>query len=359
MSIATEVARIKSSTATIRSKYVELGIAESTDKITDLATASSQIENKGAITATVPEGSTYTIPKGYHNGSGTVTGAPPAASSVVQKWLNLGMSSNTEPAPYSISLEKQYPGKAPTSFETWEKRLEAYKFFDGNLEEKIEFSNYGDQAAGYNYLIVDFGRPVTLKGHRIYHSSISGVTMRADVWHEGTWYVRKLPAFTLKDTPNPEQYVMSEPVTCSKVRYYVQKSDGSAGGLSGYEIEFLIEESLSKYSLQSTKTVIPTTQQQAVTPDNGYYGLSGVTIDPIPENYQDVSVVSATADDVLSGKVILDRTGVVTAGTMANNGDISQELDGISNASATVAAGYCEESTISLDDTIEQALAEI
>lgn len=359
MSIVSELARIKSSTATIRSKYVELGIAESTDKITDLATASDQIENKGAVTATVPEGTTYTIPKGYHNGSGTVTGVAPPASSVVQKWLNLGMTSNTTPSPYTISLEKQRPAWVSSSFETWSKRLEAYKFFDGDREENAYISNFGDQDAGYTYLVVDFGRPVSIKGHRIYHSSIRGTTMHCDVYQDGTWHVDKLSPFTLHATSNPEENIMTAPVTCSKIRYYGVKDDGSCGALQGFEIEFLIEESLNKYSLQSTKTITPTTQQQAVTPDDGYYGLSGVTIDPIPTNYQDVSVVSATADDVLSGKVILDRTGTLTAGSMANNGDISQEMDGVSNASIAVAAGYCEESAISLDDTIEQALAEI
>ena len=72
--IATEIARIQTDRNTIRTKLVELGMAESTSNLDALATAIDGIENRGAVSATVQEGSTYTIPKGYHNGSGTVSG---------------------------------------------------------------------------------------------------------------------------------------------------------------------------------------------------------------------------------------------------------------------------------------------
>jgi hypothetical protein len=74
MSVATEISRIQTARNTIRSKAVELGIGTSTDDLTKLATEIDGIENRGAVSATVQEGDTYTIPKGYHNGSGTVSG---------------------------------------------------------------------------------------------------------------------------------------------------------------------------------------------------------------------------------------------------------------------------------------------
>ena len=74
MSIATEISRIQTGRNTIRSKLVELGLAQSADGLDKLATAVEGIENRGAVSATVQEGDTYTIPKGYHNGSGTVSG---------------------------------------------------------------------------------------------------------------------------------------------------------------------------------------------------------------------------------------------------------------------------------------------
>lgn len=74
MSTATEITRLQTARNTIRDKLIEFGLATSTTKLDALATAVDGIENKGAVSASVQEGSTYTIPKGYHNGSGTVSG---------------------------------------------------------------------------------------------------------------------------------------------------------------------------------------------------------------------------------------------------------------------------------------------
>lgn len=74
MSIATEISRIQTARNTIRAKAVELGIGTSADTLDKLATEIEGIENRGAVSAKVQEGDTYTIPKGYHNGSGTVSG---------------------------------------------------------------------------------------------------------------------------------------------------------------------------------------------------------------------------------------------------------------------------------------------
>lgn len=74
MSIATEISRIQANKNTIRAKLVELGMATSTDNLDTLAAAIDDLINQGAVSVTVQEGDTYTIPAGYHNGSGTVSG---------------------------------------------------------------------------------------------------------------------------------------------------------------------------------------------------------------------------------------------------------------------------------------------
>ena len=174
MSTATEITRLQTARNTIRNKMVNLGLGTSTDLLDDLATEIDGISNQGAVSATVQEGDTYTIPAGYHNGSGTVSGV--------------------------------------------------------------------------------------------------------------------------------------------------------AGG--------------GNYTLQS-KSVTPTKSQISVAPDSGYYGLSGVTVGAIPEAYQDVSSVTATAGDVLATKIIVESDGTVTPGTMANNGAVSKTLDtGTGNQTYTVPSGF-------------------
>lgn len=79
MSVSEQLARIQADKSKLKNKAVELGIADSTANLDALATAFEGVENRGAVSAQVQEGDTYTIPKGYHNGSGTVSGVSAAA----------------------------------------------------------------------------------------------------------------------------------------------------------------------------------------------------------------------------------------------------------------------------------------
>lgn len=74
MSTQTEITRLQNARNTIRNKMVALGLGTSTDKYDDLAAEINGIKNQGAVDASVKEGESYTIPAGYHNGSGTVKG---------------------------------------------------------------------------------------------------------------------------------------------------------------------------------------------------------------------------------------------------------------------------------------------
>ena len=190
--IAAKIADIKTSRDTLRTKFADLGIAGNSAKLSDIAAASSGIINRRNISASVHEGETYTIPQGYHNGSGTVSGI--------------------------------------------------------------------------------------------------------------------------------------------------------SGG--------------NNYTLQQ-KTVMPSKSRQSVTPDSDYYALSGVTVEPIPDIYKDVSSVTASASDILSDKVIISSNGTPVTGTMKNNGSVTAVMDGLSSVSVTVPAGYTSGGNISLSNDIERMLSEI
>lgn len=350
MSIQTEVTRIKSATVDIRSKYVELGIAQSTDKIDALATASQQIENQGAVTATVPEGSTYTIPKGYHNGSGTVTGIAPAADATVETWETPDMTSENTPAPYEVSGSGEIDGHY------------CWMAFDGNANTYWA----SNAMTGSNSHSIS----LTLPGNAM----ITGVRLTPASGDETVNFpsVVRVAINDAEDPVDGQSFSLSEPVAGvgqevtfdPVVGNYIELTfdedeEYRNRPIAIAEIEIRTKESVSKYSLQSTKIVTPTSQQQNVTPDSGYYGLSSVTVNPIPGSYKDVSIVTANAEDVLTGKIIVGSDGQMVAGTMTNNGDISLEIDGLTVTEVTIPAGYTEGGTVSLSSDIEEMLATI
>lgn len=339
MSVATQIARIQESTATIRSKFVELGVSQSTDKIDDLADASEQIENKGAITATVTEGATYTIPKGYHNGSGTVTGVAPAEDTEVSSWETPDMISNSAPTPYAVTSSNN--------------AVNAYLAFDGNAATSWK----DDTTTGDKWITLDYGESVKVDGVRLTPSdNVLEFPYTFTVYgsNDGeNWVALTDDAITTETAEEGVPQTFELPPSTYKM-FKIQ----SSGDFEIAEAEFRTVQTVGKYSLQS-KVITPTTKQQNATPDEGFYGLSSVTINPIPTNYKDVSVVSASAADVLAGKVIVNAAGEMVTGEIPNNGAINSTIDGLTMTSVTVAAGYTSGGTISLDDTIEKALAEI
>ena len=89
-----------------------------------------------------------------------------------------------------------------------------------------------------------------------------------------------------------------------------------------------------------------------------------MTVAAIPEKYADTSDSTGTAADILDGKIVYgyDSTGKKAkklTGTMANNGDTSGTIDGLTTTSMTIPAGYTSGGTVSLTSDIEEALVSI
>ena len=97
--------------------------------------------------------------------------------------------------------------------------------------------------------------------------------------------------------------------------------------------------------------------------------INGVTYATCPEvdipksgggtaKFYDASECDAAAGNVLSGKKFVGTSGQDT-GSMANNGATGGTIDGLTAASLTIPAGYTSGGTVTLDDSIETALAAI
>lgn len=290
MSIALELSRIQTDRNTIRAKLVELGMATGTANLDALATAIDGIINQGAVSVSVKEGETYTIPKGYHNGSGTVSG--------VSGGGNYTLQSKT------VTPTKKQQNVTPDD--------------------------------GY-YGLSD----VTVAPIPDAYQDVSSVTATSDDVLTGKVYV--LADGTVTTGTMPNNGTVSKTLDATTITYTIPKGYHSGTGTVTITLE--------------TKTVTPTKSAQDITPTSGKV-LSKVTVNPIPDNYIDTTDADATAENILVDKTAYVGGAKVT-GTMANNGDTSGTIDGLTTTSASIPAGYTSGGTVSLTDDIETALAAI
>ena len=139
-------------------------------------------------------------------------------------------------------------------------------------------------------------------------------------------------------------YVIGEMPNCGSVKVTIlEKKEypiprGYHDGTGVVKAETDADLDGSNYSTQS-KTVRPTKSVQTVVPDGDTFALSSVVVEAIPAAYQDVTAVTATAADVLSPKIIVDKDGNIIDGTMTNRGTVTKTLD-VNNTSCKIDGGY-------------------
>lgn len=290
MSISTEISRIQTNRNTIRAKLVELGMATSTANLDVLAAAIDGLVNQGAVSVTVQEGDTYTIPAGYHNGSGTVSG---------------------------VSGGGNY-----------------------NLQSKIATPTKKQQSitpdSGY------FGlSDVTVNAIPDIYQDVSSVTAAAGDVLTGKIIVTSDGTVTAGTMAN--NGAVSQVLDATTISYTIPAGYHNGSGSVTITLE--------------TKDVTPTKAVQEITPTAGKV-LGKVTVGAIPDKYIDTTDATATAAHILADDTAYVG-GVKVTGTMANNGDATATIDGITSTSVTILAGYTDGGTISLTSDIENALAAI
>lgn len=297
MSTATEISRLTDARNTIRDKLIEMGMATSTSKLDALATAIDGITNRGAVSATVQEGDTYTIPEGYHNGSGTVSGVAGGGNYSLQS-KTATPTKNTQ----SITPDSGYYGLDSV---TVNPIPEAYQ----------------------NVSAVNAGAADVLAGKIIVDATGNSVT--------GTMTNVGAVSKVLDATSNNQSYTVP------------------AGKHSGTgTVSIVLEE----------KSVTPSISSQNVTPTSGKV-LSKVTVNAIPTKYGDTTGDTATAADILAGvkaHTIVNGVATQVTGSMVDRGTVTATIDGLTTTSYTIPAGkHSGSGTVSLTNDIETALAAI
>ena len=293
MSTQTEITRLQNARNKIRTWLVGLGLAASTDKLDELATKAAAIKNQGAINASVKEGESYTIPAGYHNGSGTVKGVAGGGNYSLQ---TKSVTPTKEQQP--ISPDQGYYGLSAVTV--------------GAIPE-----NYQDVSA-------TTAEEGDVRANKVFIKS-DGTTATGTLTDNGA--VSKV----LDATTGNQSYTVP------------------AGIHNGKGAVSIVLEN---------KTATPTKAAQDITPTAGKV-LGKVSVAAIPAKYQDVSGVTAAAGDVVEGKKIVAADGSVVEGTMADNGTLTGTIDGLTTTSYTIPAGKTSGGTVSLTNAIETALAAI
>ena len=386
--IAKSIESITNSRNTIRNKLIDFGLAQSNDQLSVLATAINGIKDNGSVSATVKEGESYTIPKGYHDGTGTVSGVSGGGNYSLQSKT---VTPNKTQQP--ITADEGYYGLSDVTVKAIP---EAY-------QDVTSVTATAADVLATKVIVDSSGRVTTgtMPNNGAVSKTLDATTTSYAIpagYHSGTGSV-KIVTETKTLTPTKQQQVV--PATSGKVissvtvnaipDNYVDTTDATATagtileGETAYVGSVKVEGTMpnngaAEKTLTTTetsytipegyhngegtviivpeqKTVQPSRSEQNVTPTAGKV-LSKVTVGAIPANLIDTTDATAEASDILSGQTAYVNGAKVT-GSMVNNAAVNGTIDGLTTTSFSVPAGYTTGGTVSLTNSIETALAAI
>lgn len=294
--IAVELSRIIAGKTKIKEKLISLGLATSTeDSLSILADIIWDITDQGAVSLEVVEGYSTTIPRGWHNGGGTVIAL-----------------SNTEGDALAYRRQTK-SGITPLKQEQTITPDDGYYGL-----ESVQIDPIPD-----------------------IYQDVSGINVAPEYVLANIMFVTstgaKIPG-TMTNWGN-----VSLTLDETTLTYTIPRGFHEGSG----KINIVLE----------AKTVTPTKSVQDIVPDKGKL-LSKVTVAPIPDEYHTSEDADAVAEHILDGETAYVK-GVKVKGEMPNNGAIAMTIDGITKTSVDIPLGYTSGGTVSLTDDIEKALASI
>lgn len=390
MSVAEQISRIQQDRNRIRNKLNALGLANGTDNLDTLTEAIEKIQDNGSITAQVKEGETYTIPAGFHSGTGTVSGVKGGGNYTLQSKTVTPTKQHQAITPDegSYGLSDVQVNPIPDAYQDV---TSVTAGAENVLTGKVFVDKEGTIIAG------------TMPNNGSIKKTITATerTVKIDAgYHDGTGEVGVAINEPLSVTPSKEEQAFAtfegfyDTINVAPIpdayQDVTEVTAGAADVLSGRKIVnkagevvtgtmanngireialnkedypdgfvyiegYFAPGSLVGVDADMDLGIITPTKEQIIKEQ----GFAHVVIQPIPDAYQDVTSVDATAAEVISGKKIVDAQGKVVTGTMANNGSVTATIDGITVTSVEVPAGYTSGGTISLTSDIETQLAAI
>ena len=389
MATSEQIARLTTARNTIRTKLVELGLVESSAKLDACATAVESIDNKGGVSVTVKEGESYTIPKGYHNGSGTVSGVAGGG--------NYELQSKT------VTPTKQQQSVTPDegSYGLSDVLVEA---IPENYQDVTSVTAGASDVLANKTIVSATGEVVA--GTMTNNGAVSK-TLTADApsytvplgYHDGKGTVKIVPEVktvtptksshsieattgkvlskvTVNPIPDEYQDVTGVTITAEQALAGSVFVDADGDEVTGTMTnngakDITLDVDLNSFTIPKgyhngegvvdivleTKSATPTKSAQNITPTDGKV-LSKVTVAAIPAQYITTTDATAAAGDILAGETAYVN-GTKLTGTMANNGATNKEMDGLTVTSVTIPYGFTTGGVVSLTNAIEEALAAI
>ena len=317
--------------ATVAFPKTVMGVATPSQVLEDITFTSSSgvqisgtMRNNEGINETLPINGSYTIPEGYHDGTGTVT-----------QNITTKAAATITPTTSDITIGA---GQYLTGAQTVKGDAD---LIAGNIKSGVNiFGITGTYSGSAGTTINNQNKTVTPT------TSQQSITADSGYTGLGTVTVNAIQTETKSVTPGAS----AQTVTPSSGKYLTSVSVAGDSDLVSGNIKSGIDifgvtgtYSGAGVTLQS-KTVTPTKSQQTVSPDTGYDALSQVTVNAIPAAYITTSDATATAAQILKDKTAYVNGSKVT-GTMANNGATGGTIS-TQGGTYTIPAGYTSGGTV-------------